>query len=604
MGDGGAVFPYPRPRRGQVEAAGLVSDCVRRGCVLALQAPTGFGKTIAVLYGLVLAGAPRSLYVVRTRNEMLRPFVEARRLGLIVSFHYSKRDMCPMVRGGVDHHDFWRNCALLRKRRMCPYYENTESTGARVVAGIVAGASSPFEAVEKLKDRGLCPYYALRKLGGLAPLHILTYPYVFSPVIRSLFLGEAGLGDYVLVIDESHSLVNVADLAEHSVSRTTLERAIAEIERYAPGLAGYAEALRRIIDAASRSVGGRGYRLLGKHVVLGELGDPGIWLDLSEDIRERKTRERGGDAVSVRVYTYSVALLLETLLDPVYELFVKGGGDRWVLAAKPVDPAPLVSGVFESARSIIMLSGTQPDPGYFRDVLGISRDILFVDVEERYGYVFPPENRFVAAATYVSSRYTRRSGEMYAKYADLVETAYRCLRRGVVLAVYPSYEFMLMVAQRIRVPDMYVETPRTRIDEVVEKALASEKLLVNAVAGGKLTEGVEITRGGESLVKIVVAAGVPYPSPDDYLEEVMKRLSERIGRERAWIHIYLDTAAVKTRQAIGRAQRSPGDRALIVLADNRYLDPRLRKRLRTHINTVAASPRQLRSIICRAAEYL
>ncbi len=596
-------FPYSRPRRGQLEVAGLVEEAVRRGGVLAVQAPTGFGKTVAVLYGLVKAGAPETLYLVRTRNEITRPYMEARRLGLRASFYYSKKDMCPMITGDVELHDFWRNCALLRRSNMCPYYRNVEMLSAETIAGIVYSAETPFEAVEKLRRRGLCPYYALRKLGGLSSLHILTYPYVFSPVIRSLFLGEAGLGDYVLVIDESHSLINIADLAEQRLSWRTIERSIREINTYAPAMRGYAEKLEALLASLRRLRGGRGYIYYGKKDVLEGLGDPALWMDLSEDIREAKIAERG-EYVNVRVYTYSVAILLSVLTQPHYELFARLTEHGPVLAAKPVDPAPLVRDVFENARSIVLVSGTQPPPSYYEEVLGVTREITYIDVEEAYGPVFPPENRAVVIATYVSSRYTRRGEEMYRRYAELVAWGYEALRHGVVLAVYPSYEFMLNVASHIHVPDMYVETPRTTIDEVVEKAMASEKLIVNAVAGGKLTEGVEIVRGGESLIKIVVVAGVPYPSPDDYLEKVLETLAERIGRNKAWIHLFLDTAVVKTRQAVGRAQRGPMDRALIVLADNRFLDPRIRKRLRLPVNRVVVSPGEMRRIYMEAAAYL
>ncbi|HDD26057.1 MAG TPA: hypothetical protein ENF75_03090, partial [Acidilobales archaeon] len=45
-------FPYKEFRIGQKEIAKVIESEVPRGRLVLIQAPTGFGKTVAVLYGL------------------------------------------------------------------------------------------------------------------------------------------------------------------------------------------------------------------------------------------------------------------------------------------------------------------------------------------------------------------------------------------------------------------------------------------------------------------------------------------------------------------------------------------------------------------------
>ena len=117
-GSPGIAFPYDRPRPGQLEAARLISEAISEGRVVALRAPTGFGKTATIIKGLLDSGAERVIYVVRTRNEIQPVIRELRRFGLRgYTFLYSARRMCPLLEEenlGID--DFWNTCRLLRLR--------------------------------------------------------------------------------------------------------------------------------------------------------------------------------------------------------------------------------------------------------------------------------------------------------------------------------------------------------------------------------------------------------------------------------------------------------------------------------------------------------
>jgi DNA excision repair protein ERCC-2 len=112
-------------------------------------------------------------------------------------------------------------------------------------------------------------------------------------------------------------------------------------------------------------------------------------------------------------------------------------------------------------------------------------------------------------------------------------------------------------------------------------------LLVNSVAGGKLVEGVEfMDYEGNNLLHLVAVVGIPYPQPDDYTKYKLETLSKRMGRKEANNLVYLVSAIIKVRQALGRAIRSPEDRAVFILLDDRYLRRDVKELLSIKYNRV------------------
>ncbi|MCD6340848.1 MAG: hypothetical protein J7L51_02730, partial [Desulfurococcales archaeon] len=252
------------------------------------------------------------------------------------------------------------------------------------------------------------------------------------------------------------------------------------------------------------------------------------------------------------------------------------------------------------AKGVLLMSGTLPPKEIMDSVCG--QETVYVDVEEEFGSVFPRENAFYAVVTYVSSSYKLRVKEMFLKYADLLTTIYHALDKGVILAVYPSYPFMDEVTVNIAdIPGQVVEGKGTTYADVVDTVLSSGgKVVIHAVASGKLTEGIELLdEAGRSLIRVVVLMGVPYPQPDDYLIDLRRSLSERLGDKAAADLTTSVPAAIRVLQAVGRAIRSERDRAFIVLADRRFLSLKLRAFLGIHYDAVVSSKNRLSELIIK-----
>ena len=609
-----APWPYRSYRRGQREASKALAATVRDGGVFALSAPTGFGKTAVIVHGLLEAGVEKAAIVVRTRNEIAPVIRELERFGVdSYVFLYSARRMCPlMATEALAPEDFWENCRLLRLRGECSYYEALERVDPELVAAALRGTASPFEAARLLQGLGVCPFFALKLLIGSARFIVATYPYIFRPDIFETVMEPLSYEDLVIVVDEAHSLLNIQSLLEARLSLHDIESAIQEVNEY--GLPSQlAEALAKLRNAIQGArPKGSGLHRVDASIVEELSKEPDVWQDAAEEVRVAKLREAldSEAGLRVRVALAKVAQFSLTAARGDTGVYLFEERSRVGITAIPLDPCSATREPLNLAKAVVLSSGTLPPPRVIEKALCIERKRLtYYDVELLHGPVYAPESRVVIVAAELTSRYTQRSPSLYRLYAHYILETYRSLRRSL-LVVYPSYEFMSSVISSLKglarhePLHMVVEEPGTEIDSVVE-AVRSKKSLVHAVAGGKLVEGVEYrTPSGDQLVTAVFVAGVPYPQPDDYLQDRLEAITKRTGDPSLRRDLYEEEAVIRVKQAIGRVQRSPEDRALIVLGDIRYLRKRLRERLRLRYNKVAYSLYDYQSLVAAAAQKL
>ncbi len=594
-------FPYRDFRPGQAEVAKAVEEAVKDGAVLALRAPTGFGKTAAVIYGLLRAGAERVLWTVRTVNEIDPVIRELKVFKLKFTFLFSARRSCPLIRGSeMTSEEFWAACKLARLKGECGYYSRLNEADSGKIDAYVRSHYS-MHSVEIARDIAkhlkLCPFFSLKTLSADSQFIVVTYPYVFREDIRELALDPLRIEDFVLVVDEAHSLLNAHTMAEVSLMIEDVDRVVEELVA-----AGYTGDIVETVKSFASKLKKQGRPsealLLDKEELLAELGELVDDLEsVAEDILSRKLMEALTGGGRVRVYTLRLARWLRRAVEEHSKLFLdldeKG---RVAVKAMPVDPALVARDPLERAQAAILMSGTLPPGDFVGELLSVSRKRLSYDVEE--AGVKELGSYVAIVARDVTTRYKERSPGMYRRIAEYVAVAARELP-GAKLAVYPSYVVMKEVVERIPVDvDLVVEGPSTSLADVRREVLEKPNILVNAVAGGKLVEGVEfVDYEGRNLLHTAILVGVPFPQPDVYTREYLKALSQRLGKSKARFYAYEVQAYIRAAQPLGRAIRGPEDRAVYILLDYRYLQRRLRTLLRLRYNRVVGDPQELAQLL-------
>jgi len=207
-----------KPREGQVEAAEALLKALNSGSDVVFVAPTGWGKTLAVLAALKASERLPALWLVRSLEVSRRVLEDAALLGLKGFAAAGRRRTCPKARELGEAVHAW--CRLNKPR--CPYYLNLLRKGADAYA----------LTWEELINGDVCPYYAQDIPASTSDVVVQSY-------YRRLYPASA------CIVDEAH---NVAVPRERRLSVDSVEAAAAELE-----LLGFSELGREVSVAARRS---------------------------------------------------------------------------------------------------------------------------------------------------------------------------------------------------------------------------------------------------------------------------------------------------------------------------------------------------------------
>jgi len=527
----------------QEKAIKMTLNTLKRGGVVAINAPTGSGKTLLSLI-LAFKVKERVFSFVRTKNEF-QPYIrEANKMGIRPVFLVSKSSLCPYSDNEASSEDIkCKSCSLLYK-----------------VEEVYINSISDIQSIkQKGKEEGFCPYYSLREMLEKSKLSMLTYPYIFSQRIRESIGLLDIIEDSVIIIDEAHNLDNASEVDEASISLRTLELAEKQVKDLIPSkLKLFSEIINKIRGIEKYISSSEDYIKLNKEDLKLISNEE---LNLLEDFYEEIGKEMLRKGKITRIYIGQIIKFFEGLESGLMPF---SHDNKIVL--KYVDPLIYLN-IINTLGPTILLSGTLPPLNYIKSVWGISKEVNYIDARDLDSSIGEPNANWYIAYD-VTTKYDKRGGMMWAKYGKLIMRIFMEAKRNV-LCIFPSYEVMRNVNPLISIGNKIVEDEETSVSDI-EAKVREGKWLILGVARGKMSEGIEFTEEGKSLISDVVIAGIPYPRIDDYYKEKVKALSKRVNVPLRKMLIDVPTQII-VKQALGRAIRSLKDSANFWLLDKRFL---------------------------------
>jgi len=225
---------------------------------IAIDAPTGSGKTVMALWLARKLGAGLVLVAVRTRNEEVRFWEDVGKVGLP---HYpfaliGKASLCRLVRNtdlkGLFSDEENIDCQGCRlrldnNRSLIGKLEKNPALLESVVSQYTSiNPNYPADVFEQEVGKlsigneplgRYCTYNVMKTLAVLtarkAPLlvvgaypHIFTTPYLYLNILNSYLEGEDRRGRFLVIIDEAHNIDNLPDDVERRVTANRLERVV------------------------------------------------------------------------------------------------------------------------------------------------------------------------------------------------------------------------------------------------------------------------------------------------------------------------------------------------------------------------------------------
>lgn len=567
------VFPFEKPRAHQQALIDTVTKTMQNKTPLLLQAPTGLGKTMGVLFPVLqesLSRGQKTLYLT-PKNSQHRVAMEA-----VQQLQLKKAPV--------------KSITLTSKKKLCmkneplcnsTFCEFAKDHFTKVTEHKLLGVTKRqknlkahfFKKMAALYQ--VCPYELQMQSISCVDVVIGDYNYVFAPGSSS---SQRVMGRQMaesarpnLIIDEAHnlparSLDYYSGTLKGSVFEAWKNMASHLVFPFNNKVADALDTCIQIINQCALP----GLRQPHKIEIPNKLFP--VQLEqlnylLSEYLESDV--EIGTDDMVLKLFQY-----WSDFTDTLDAL--QAGNDAFFTSFHPAEHAlkitcceasSLVAEHYENFEHVIGFSATLKPFEYYSQMIGLKNAHT-----QEFATPFAKERRKLMLIPQISTKYNERSRH----YNRVIEVIKRitAVQPGNYFIFFPSFEFLERMYLNYPRHDAIILLRQTRgmreteVNDLLSKLERSDvNHLFFAIQGGMLAEGINYP-GDLAIGAFIV--GPPLPM-FDWEREQLKAYYDRhykAGKEYAYIY----PAMAKSIQAAGRVIRSETDKGIIVLLDNRFLE--------------------------------
>jgi len=559
-------FPFVTYRPGQDKMAKEAYRAMCDHSQLLVEATTGIGKTIAVLYPAVKALAEKLSQKIfyltaRTTGRIVaqKALDELRAKGLrLKSVTLTAKDkicFCPDSACNPEECEYARG--------------HFDRINDAVNAIFARDAFTREQIVETARIYRVCPFEFSLDLSRWADCIICDYNYVFDPrvYLRRFFQEENG--DYIFLIDEAHNLV---DRSREMFSAEIFKQPVLDIRRQ----------LKDNLPHIYKSLGRINAWLVKARKKCAESRNPLAEKDPPEDlipllkgflfITERwlaqniKTAFR--ESLLDLYFAVSGFIRVADQYDECYTTCYEKMGKDLKLKLFCIDPSIHLEKAMNRCQVAILFSATMTPMDYFKQILGCDQSAHHLILHSP----FPGENLGLYISDQISTYFRHRdqtADQVARVIATLIEQ-----KKGNYLLYFPSYVYMRKIYQSYTARCPQTETilqkpgmAESERDMFLRRFSQNnpQTLVGFAVMGGIFGEGIDLV-GKRLMGAVVVGVGLPGISLEREL--IKEYFTNALGA--GFEYAYLYPGINRVLQAAGRVIRTEKDRGVVLLIDQRY----------------------------------
>jgi len=559
-------FPYPFYRKGQRELAIHAYKTIVSKKKLFVQAPTGTGKTISVLFPAIKAmgeGKTSKIFYLTAKTITRQVAEEAcermRRTGLrLKTLTLTAKQKVCFCEKPLCHPDY------------CQYAKgHYDRVNAAILETIKECDDLSRTMIEKYAQKHrVCPFELSLDLSLLADCIICDYNYVFDPrvYLRRFFADSSG--DYVFLIDEAHNLV---DRSREMFSAQLFKTDFYKIKKDYKGrnkvLDKTLNKVNKFMIDLRKQCGEQGYFVTAEK--------PKDFISLINRFiaqSELMFKEDGGmseDNSFMQLYFDCLGFMnAAEFYDERYITLVESQRDEVNLKLFCLDPSFLLGETLKRASSAIMFSATLTPQLYFREILGGVEEDTMLSLNSPFDH----QNLSVMIADQISTKYKNRQ-QSRQNVSSLIGS-FVSHKMGNYIVYFPSYKYMNDVFEEFTAayPNITaVEQEAVLSEEQREDFLSSfnenptQTYVAFCVLGGIFSEGIDL-KGSRLIGAVIVSVGLPQLSIGQNIIRDYFNRQNGMGYEYAYIYPGMN----KVLQAAGRVIRSEEDKGVVLLIDERY----------------------------------
>jgi DNA excision repair protein ERCC-2 len=560
-------FPFAAYRPGQRQMALSVYYAIKKGDRLIIQASTGIGKTMAVLFPAIKTlaeGYTRKLFYLtarttgRTVAEKSLEEMRSRGLKLKSLTLTAKEKIC----FNPDKACHPEECAFARG-----YFDRLNDALEEMFRQDAFNRGAIEEAAQRHR---ICPFEFSLELSLWADCIICDFNYAFDPnVYLKRFFQDDGGGEYTFLVDEAHNLVDrsrqmfSAELHKQSFMqlRRTVKDRLPFLYKAMGKINGWFNRVKREWQTVDNEYSQPEppealYPLLGKFCKVAE-----TWL-----IQNIRTPLR--QPVMDLYFEVMRFLKAAELYDDSYATCFQAADRDLKVKLFCIDPSVQLGEALKRGQAAVFFSATMTPLHYFQHILGCgasAKKLVFTSP-------FPRENLCLLAADHISTRYAHREQTKSAVCRTIVSLVKQ--KQGNYLLFFPSYQYLTMVlhplAEHFYEGEIIVQAPG--MGEPEREAFLDRftrdhrKTLVGfAVMGGIFGEGIDLV-GDHLTGAVIVGVGLPGIGPERNL--IRQYFGRHLGA--GYEYAYLYPGFNRVQQAAGRVIRTEQDRGVVLLIGDRF----------------------------------
>ena len=599
-------FPFEY-RKGQKNLAVSVYQTLYEKKKLYLEAPTGCGKTMSVVFPSVKAVGERladkifyltAKTITRTAPEEAFDILRSEGLQFKTVTLTAKEKICILEKPDCNP----IGCAYAKGH----YDRVNDALYALVTESDSLSREKIFEYAARFK---VCPFELSLDASLFADGVICDYNYLFDPHARlRRFFDGTNPDEFIFLIDEAHNLPSRArEMYSAVLSEKDLKSFRNLIKASLGGPAGSiflkkeysGKMVSRIGSVLSKLKAVR--ERFGVNTVIAGFDED--WFKYETGLEELvRSLERlhtvMSDYLEEREKPGEIAHVLRDRILDIYfgisdflTVFEDMGNDYVIYDTADeengynvhlfcTDPRRKISENLGLGRASVLFSATMLPVQYYKGLLGGTEKDYEVYAES----VFDPKRRGIFIASDVTTRYRDRSEDLYVRTADHISRIIRP-KKGNYMVFFPSYAYMHKVCgiyeEAFLAPgDEIMVQQESMTEEDKEAFLAGFEenrdndgaLIGFCVMGGIFSEGIDLK--GDSLIgAICVGPGIPGVDLEHDILREYYDAGDRTGYEYAYMYPGMN----KVLQAAGRVIRTEEDKGIIVLLDSRFLSSGYRK---------------------------
>lgn len=599
-------LPY-KPREMQIQIITDIRKALDSGKHIVIESGTGTGKTITSLAGALAHAKPlgkKIVYITRTISQSDQVMKELKAISALQPVSgitlTGRNKSCPLLQARPDF-DTLSPAALStlcsdRKQKSqkgkaggCSYFDRVVSMADTVEAYCKKNFPRSDEIDAYCRAQNVCPYEVKKVMMKDFDVIVAPYIHIIDPDIRTNFLSNLGVDEsqIVLIVDEAH---NFMDAVRQQESFTISSRLIGSSLDECMSFDKPEVAVGLVLDQFVKAVRGAVNNLSAKYIGFGKneallppdalekeiaqmIGRPVSALPAIVENTVGLGRERE-DAIADTDAPSSPLLEMATLLSswvrsPAdrYVKAVRTGEDGPMLTASCIDPVDICR-FMNSLHGAVHMSGTLQPLDNYAKVLGLPKD----SIPRTYPSPFPKENKLVVYSKDLTTNYQemQKNPSLKTRLNRTVAQLCNAVDKNI-LVFMPSYRMMRDMRPYLEesvYKNLYWEESgrQQKTMQNLDRFRNGRSGVFFCVMGGSVAEGMDFP-GDELCFAIIV--GIPYPPPSLENKAMKDMFDARYGPGMGWRYTSEIPAVRKMRQAIGRLIRTPEDRGMAVILDNR-----------------------------------